>query len=38
MRENGLRWFGLVMRRDETEAVRTVIKMNVEGKRNIPKK
>jgi len=33
MRENKLRWFGHVMRRGETKAVRMVMKMNVEGKR-----
>jgi hypothetical protein len=33
MRENRLRWFGHVMRREETKAVRVVIKMNVERKR-----
>ena len=33
MRENRLRWLGHVMRREETSAVRVVMKMNVEGKR-----
>ncbi|XP_050534488.1 uncharacterized protein LOC126901782 [Daktulosphaira vitifoliae] len=33
MRENRLRWFGHVMRREELEAIRTVIAMNVEGRR-----
>jgi len=33
IRENKLRWFGHVMRREETEAVRVVMKLNVEGKR-----
>jgi hypothetical protein len=33
MRKNRLRWFGHVMRRKETKAVRVVIKMNIEGKR-----
>jgi len=33
MRENGLRRFGHVMRREDTKAVRVVIKMIVEEKR-----
>jgi hypothetical protein len=33
MRENKFRWFGHVMRQEETKAVRVVMKMNVEGKR-----
>ena len=33
LRENRLRWFGHVKRREETEAVRVVMEMNVEGKR-----
>jgi hypothetical protein len=33
IRENRLRWFGHVMRREETKAVKVVMKMNVEGKR-----
>jgi len=40
MRENRLRWLGHVMRRKNSEAVRMVIKMNVEGRRGrvTPKK
>ncbi|XP_050532668.1 uncharacterized protein LOC126900777 [Daktulosphaira vitifoliae] len=34
MRENRLRWFGHVMRKEESEAVRTVVQMNVEGRRD----
>jgi len=33
MKENRLRMFGRVMRREETKTVRMVMKMNVEGKR-----
>jgi len=33
MRENRLRWFGHVMRREKTKAVRVVMKINVVGKR-----
>jgi len=33
IKENRLRWFGHVMRREETKAVKVVMKMNVEGKR-----
>ena len=33
MRENRLRWFGHVMRREESEVVRTVMNMNVEERR-----
>jgi hypothetical protein len=33
MRENRLRWFGYVMRREEIKAVRVIIKINIEGKR-----
>ncbi|KAL4082969.1 hypothetical protein QTP88_023973 [Uroleucon formosanum] len=33
MRENRLKWLGHVMRREETGAVRVVMKMNIEGKR-----
>jgi hypothetical protein len=33
IRENRLRWFGHVMRREEIKLVRVVMKMNVEGKR-----
>jgi hypothetical protein len=32
MRENRLRWFGHLMRRQETKVVRAVMKINVEGK------
>lgn len=33
MRKNKLRWFGHVMRLEETKAIRADMKMNVEGKR-----
>jgi hypothetical protein len=33
MRGNRLRWFGYVMRREKINAVRVVIKMDVEWKR-----
>jgi len=33
MREKILRWFGHVMRRKQTEAVRVIMKINVEGSR-----
>jgi hypothetical protein len=33
MTENRLRWFEHVIRREETNAVRVVLKINVEGKR-----
>ena len=33
MRENRLRWLGHVLRREETEAVRLVKEMYVDGKR-----
>ncbi|XP_050548275.1 uncharacterized protein LOC126909909, partial [Daktulosphaira vitifoliae] len=33
MRENRLRWFGHVMRKEESETIRTVIEINVEKKR-----
>jgi hypothetical protein len=32
MRENRLRYFGHVMRQEETKAVKVVMKINVEGK------
>jgi len=32
-----MRWFGHVMRRDETKPVRVVMKMNIEGKRKTKK-
>jgi hypothetical protein len=38
MRENRLRLFGHEMRREETNAVRVVMKMNIEAKRGRPKK
>jgi hypothetical protein len=38
MRENRLRWFGYVMRCEETKAVSVVMKMNVEKKRGRQKK
>jgi hypothetical protein len=37
-RENRLRWFGYVMRREKTKAVRVVIKTNVEGKKQDQKR
>jgi len=33
MRENRLRWFGHDMWRGESEAVRTVMEMNIDGRR-----
>ena len=33
MRRRGLEWFGYVKRRDETENIRAVVKMKMEGKR-----
>jgi len=33
MRENGFRWFGHVMRRKNSEAIKTVMEINVEGRR-----
>jgi len=33
MRENRLRWFGYVMRREDSEAVRIVMGLSIEGKR-----
>jgi hypothetical protein len=33
MKENILRWFGHVMRQEETNAKRVVMKMNVERKK-----
>jgi len=33
MRENRLRWFGHVMRGENSEAVRTVIELSLEGRR-----
>jgi hypothetical protein len=38
MRENILRWFGHVMRREETNVVRIVMKMDFETLRGKPKK
>jgi len=38
MRENKQRWFGHVMRREKTETTRVVMRMNVEGRRDRPKK
>lgn len=38
MKGNILRWFGRVMRKVETEAVRVVKRMNVERRRGKPKK
>jgi len=32
MRENRLRWFGHIMKREETKAVRVVMKMNIKWK------
>jgi hypothetical protein len=36
MRKNRLRWFGHVMRREESNTVRVVTKINAEGKRGRP--
>jgi hypothetical protein len=33
MKENKLRWFGHVMKREEIKAIRVVMKINIEGKR-----
>lgn len=33
MRENRLRWFDRAMRREDSEVVRAVMEMNVEGRR-----
>jgi hypothetical protein len=33
IRVNRLRWFRHVMRREETKSIRTIMKMNVKGKR-----
>jgi len=33
MRDNRTRWFGHVMRKEETEAISAIKKINVEGKR-----
>jgi len=33
IKDNGLKWFRHVMRKEETVAIRTVMEMNVEGKR-----
>lgn len=33
MKDNLLRWFGLVVRREKSEAIRTVMEMNVIGSR-----
>lgn len=38
MRENRLRWFGHVMTREKMEAIRSVMEMNVEGRKGNPKK
>jgi len=38
MRKNKLRWFSHVMRRENSEAVRTVMEMNVEGRGRSKKK
>jgi hypothetical protein len=37
MRENRLRWYKHVIKREETNAVRVIMKMNVEGKRRLQK-
>jgi hypothetical protein len=37
MRENRLSWFGYVMRREKTNAVRVEMKCFIEGKREIQK-
>jgi len=33
MRKNRLSWFGYVMRREDSEAVKTVMELNMEGRR-----
>jgi hypothetical protein len=33
MKENRLRWFGYIMRQEETNTVRVDMKMKIEGKR-----
>jgi len=33
MRKNRLRWFGHMVRKNETKTVRVVIKMNAEGRK-----
>jgi len=37
MRDNRFRWFGYITRREDSETVRTVMEMNVEERRGIPK-
>jgi len=38
MRENRFRWFGHAMKKKNSEAVRMVMKLNVEGRRGRRKK
>jgi len=38
LRENRLKWFSHVIRREESEAVRTVMEMNIEKRRGRPKR
>jgi len=40
MKKNRLRWFGHIMRKEDSEALRTVMKLSVEGRigRGRPKK
>jgi len=33
MRENRLRWFGHIMKREDSEAVRTIMELSVKGRR-----
>lgn len=33
MRENRLKWFGHMMKREETETIRVIMRINLEGRR-----